>query len=387
MECCNDKSVTTGDNILKCSVCRGKHHTACLNLVPKQVAALGNKYRASWKCPSCCNVTRRGGSNLNTPVRSYTELPACDHSMDMSCDNLDQMAFGSSPSVNNKTQVAEKLLTSVSCNDFASFTQNLRATLSEWRADMNRDMLLLRDDIQSTLAEVRNEMQTLRSEQILIKQRVTDLRDDVIVLQTSSQSQSTEYEILKKRVDELNSRPAADVSELISGLETKIDLLAQQARQCNVEICNLPEKRNENLPAIIEAIGTALKSPISLSSIVSVHRVPHAHQQNTRPKNVILKLTSRLHRDNLLSAFRKAGSLKTDQIGIAGTPYNIYLNEHLTLAKKQLFRKVRDIAKKRNHKYVWINNGTILVREREGASAFAIRSDNDINKIKTKSAE
>ncbi|KAJ8712816.1 hypothetical protein PYW08_008120 [Mythimna loreyi] len=99
MECCKDRSIMTGENILKCSVCKRKYHAECLNLTPRQVAALTNKHRASWKCPSCSNVTRRGGSNLNTPVRSCTELPASDHSMDMSCDNLDPMALCLSPNI------------------------------------------------------------------------------------------------------------------------------------------------------------------------------------------------------------------------------------------------------------------------------------------------
>lgn len=129
MECCNDASVRTGDNSLKCFVCRGKHHTECLNLTPNQVVALSNEYRASWKCPSCCNVTSRGRTNLNTPVRSYTELPVCDHSMDMSCDILDHVSLSLSAGVDNETQAAEKQLTSISSNDYASFTQGLQVTL------------------------------------------------------------------------------------------------------------------------------------------------------------------------------------------------------------------------------------------------------------------
>lgn len=385
MECCKNTS-TSSTNILQCSVCGGNYHFECLNLTSNQFVALRDEYKATWKCPSCCNVTRRARSNINTPVRSYAEIPADDRSMDMSCDNLDHSHISSSFSTVNRTLITEKSSQPSISADFEAFAINLQATLSQWRSDMNKDILQIRDDIRSTLTGIRKDMQVLRTEQTVLKQQVSTLRDDFMGLQTSSQFQLTEHDTLKKRVDVLSSNTSpAEFESTICSLETKIDVLEQQARQCNVEICNLPERRNENLPSIIEAIGSVLKSPISLNDIVAVHRVPHAHQQSTRPKNIILKFTSRLQRDNLLSAYRKVSSLKTEQIGMSGTSTSIYINEHLTLKRKQLFRRTREAANNHNHKYVWIRNGTILVRERDGETAFAIRGEGDLVKIKKKS--
>lgn len=388
MECCNDASVSS-TNILQCSVCGGKYHYECLGLTSNRFVALKDEYKAAWKCHSCGNVTRRARSNINTPVRSYAELPADDHTMDMSCDNLDHSHLSSSTSLGgNRTLITEKSSQPSISADFEAFTINLQTTLSQWRSDMNKDILQIRDDIRSTLTGIRKDMQVLRTEQTLLKQQVSTLRDDINDLQTGSQNQTAEHETLKKRVDDLScNTSSAEFESTICSLETKIDVLEQQARQCNVEICNLPERRNEHLPSIIEAIGNVLKSPISLNHIVAVHRVPHAHQQSTRPKNIILKFTSRLQRDNLLSAYRKANSLKTEQIGMSGASTSIYINEHLTLKRKQLFRRTREVANNHNHKYVWIRNGTILVRERDGETAFAIRGEGDLNKIKKKTTD
>ena len=88
----------------------------------------------------------------------------------------------------------------------------------------------------------------------------------------------------------------------------------------------------------------------------------------------------------LLAAFRKAKNFKSDQLGIAGAPTTIYLNEHLTLKKKHLFRRVRDAAALHQYKYVWIRNATILVRERDGDTAFAIHTDDDTCQIKSGSS-
>lgn len=252
---------------------------------------------------------------------------------------------------------------------------------------MNKDLTQIRDDIKSTMTNIQKEINSLRGEQSLLKQHVHDLRNDVASLQATTQDLKQLYDILEKRTSELDGTKPADVELTVNALETKIDTLEQQARQCNVEIGNLPERRNENLPGLIEAIGLALNCPVTQQNIVAVHRVPHAHQQSTRPKNVIVRFTSCIHRDNLLSAFRKASSLKTEQIGLTGTSSSIYLNEHLTLKKKQLFRKARDVAKSHHYKYVWIRNATILVREREGEPSFAIRGERDLDKIRSKSVE
>lgn len=165
--------------------------------------------------------------------------------------------------------------------------------------------------------------------------------------------------------------------------KAKIESMEQNSRMCNIEICNLPDKRNENLITIIESIGNVLKYPVSQNDIISIHRVPHAQQHDTKPKNIIVKFRSRILRDNLLSAYRKAKRLKSDQLGFSGAAVNIYLNEHLTLKNKALFRKCREITVKRGFKYVWIRNATILVREQDGYSAFAIRCEEDLAKIVT----
>lgn len=187
-----------------------------------------------------------------------------------------------------------------------------------------------------------------------------------------------EHKECEKRINDMINNSGG---QTITKLEAKIDSMEQQARLCNVEVCNLPEKRNENLLAIIEAIGNAVKFPLSQNDIVAIHRVPHAHQNDKKPKNIIVKLKSLVIRDNLLSAYRKSKGIKTDQIGISGALTSIYLNEHLTLKNKTLFREARKLANEYGFKYVWVRNATILVRKQDGTSAFAIRSDVDLGKI------
>lgn len=387
------KEIILNDHYLQCSLCNHRHHCECLNITVHQFSRLSNAQKAAWKCPSCSNVTNRKKSNINTPVRE-TQLPIYRESLDMSYENSQQHIAETDPSFltpprrilpssstsNNATQ---NLVTQ---NDLRKFADDLKSSLDSWRLSMESAMSDIRDDIKNTLSNIQKDLSNLRTEQTNLKQEVAGLSNDVSELKIATQFQAGESEDLKKQFTQIHSKlqAADDYNSSLSTLESKMDTLEQQARQCNLEINNVPEKRNENLLLIMESIGQCIKYPISQSDLVSIHRVPHASKDSNRPKNIIAKFNSKSTRDNILSAYRKCKELKTDRVGISGAPSRIYMSEHLTLKRKHLFRLCREAARKHNFKYVWIKNATILVREFDSAPAIAIRSADEIEKIMCK---
>ncbi|KAL0829683.1 hypothetical protein ABMA28_003188 [Loxostege sticticalis] len=159
--------------------------------------------------------------------------------------------------------------------------------------------------------------------------------------------------------------------------------MEQQARQLNIEIANVPEHKGENLTSLLGKIGTFIKHPINSADILSVHRVPHMDSKNPHPKNIVVKLSSKILRDNIITAARATKVIISDKLMISGTPRTIYLSEHLTPNNKLLLRFCREAAKKHNYKFVWIKNGTVLVRQTDSSPIFAVRSEHDVNKIKS----
>lgn len=167
----------------------------------------------------------------------------------------------------------------------------------------------------------------------------------------------------------------------ITELENKIDTMEQKARQCNAEINNLPERRGENVIALILNMGVAVKQPITQQDIVAAHRVPHASSNVSRPKNIVVQFTNKIIRDNFIAAVRIAKGVTSDQLNISGTPQRLYVNEHLTLKNKKLFREARVTAKENEFRYVWIKHGTVLARANDTSAVFAIKSCDDLQKI------
>ncbi|KAL4720633.1 hypothetical protein ACJJTC_003992 [Scirpophaga incertulas] len=273
-----------------------------------------------------------------------------------------------------------------------SFSIKINNIITELRSELtsiNNTIKTELANLATATAEIKSEINELRSEYSGLRGNINDLNNKYRTLEEelSSIKDSYEYQCndqadLKKRLDILNTHTITDLPVKVTDLQDKIDSMEQHARQNNIEIGNIPEKRGENLLAIIESIGNTIKCQLHQNNILSIHRVPHARKdENSRPKNIIVKLCSRILRDNVLSAFRITKGLKTDQLGLSGTPRNVYMNEHLTLRNKQLFRSSHEAAKKHLFKYVWIKNGTVLARMSDTSPILAIRCNKDLCKI------
>ncbi|KAL4721536.1 hypothetical protein ACJJTC_001072 [Scirpophaga incertulas] len=264
-------------------------------------------------------------------------------------------------------------------SSIASFQQKLEKQLDLWKGQLD-----------TTITEtIKKSMHTIVEQEI--EKISTSMKDVFKEFSARLDSFDNSLVYIMERQDSFDSRLKeiegkfqgnCDVSDQISALQNKIDIMEQQARSYNIEIANLPERRNENLLSIVEKIGCVIKHPVHTSDIVSVHRVPHFDNRNTRPKNIIARFTTKIIRNNFLVAARATKGLKSDQLSVSGTVQNVYINEHLTVKNKQLFRMSREQAAKNNFKYVWIKHGTVLVRQTDSSAIFAVRNKQDVKKIR-----
>lgn len=251
-------------------------------------------------------------------------------------------------------------------------------------AAINDNITSIRADLETYIKESKKEMASLRSENAAIKDTVSKLSEEVAEVKISAQLISDQYDDFQEQLNNINKRNSSAIPDAVKALELKIDSLEQQGRQCNLEISNVPERRGEILPALLEDIGKRIDHNISRDDITSIHRVPHA-TSSERPKNIIATVKTRTLRDNIISACRLKKGFTSKDLGIAGIPHTIYVNQHLTLQKKQLLRETREAAKKFSYKFVWVKHATILVKYSETSPTIAIKCKNDIKNIKNAS--
>lgn len=250
-----------------------------------------------------------------------------------------------------------------------------------FRRVANLDIQDLRNDFQTFQSRIMSMLESWFTKQ---DEKFNEIKASIQFMHENFEELKRKTEDVAKRLNALETKQSIASKKLIclDELEVKMDTIEQQARMTNIEISNMPERRGENLLMLMENIASMVNVPMSKQDIVSIHRVPHATTDNTRPKNVIVKFGSRLLRDNMLSAIRLKKDIDSVKLGISGPKHNIYANEHLTLKNKSLFRETREAARKCGYRFVWVKHGTILVRAKETSPVFAVRSKADLSKIK-----
>ncbi|XP_059059109.1 uncharacterized protein LOC131852462 [Achroia grisella] len=236
--------------------------------------------------------------------------------------------------------------------------------------------------ISATLSDINTSLLRVKTNNNNLEDSVSNftarLSDIVNSLNTMYQRQDS----LEQRLNavEVNNKSLNQSSDLIKALETKINYMEQQGRDCNIEMSNVPENRNENLMLIATTLGTVINQKIEQSDIVFIHRVPHASRDDTRPMNIIVKFASKFLRDSVLVACRRK-RINTELLSVTGPVQYIYVNEHLTVNNKLLFRECRQKAKDHNYKYVWVKKGVVLVRKTDHSRVLAVRTMHDIANI------
>lgn len=101
--------------------------------------------------------------------------------------------------------------------------------------------------------------------------------------------------------------------------------------------------------------------------IESVHRLK-AREGKIPP--IIVRFRDRSERDRWVN---KRSALKSERI---------FINENLTKLQRWLFWNAKECAKEKGYKYVWMSNGKILVRRKDGAAVIRIEDESDLNHIR-----
>lgn len=143
-----------------------------------------------------------------------------------------------------------------------------------------------------------------------------------------------------------------------------------------MEIIGLPRTADENLKATVGKMATCLGIEMSDGDIDVAHRVPS--RDKDKP-NVVVRFATRTYRDKFLTAARKT-RLNTSHLSLEHND-PIYVNEHLCLENKILFRKARQVKAEKKWKFAWVSQGRILMRKAENSAVEHIQSEDDLAKI------
>lgn len=331
------------DNYTLCPKCKKAYHHLCL-FAGKNKPKL-TKVDKDWLCPRCRESTPKASKNDNTPFRSAQNITLRPTKK----PTLSQPSKNDSPVTREEMrEIMEEILLKHMEDFKKQFCGELLSVKEEIRS-INKAMDYMGDQVEDMLKKYKENNELIKN------------------------LQKHEYEM------QLN----------ITNLTARINLLEQNARCKNIEIQCVPEKKTENLVGIVKELSKVVGLDLKDENIVHVTRTAKLNPEVKRPRSIIVELNNTRVRDSFLAAvskFNKPKSpndkLNSSHVGFTGPTSAIYVMEHLSPANKSLHATVRQAAKEKGYKYVWVRGGRIFMRKNDDSAYIYIKDNNVLANLK-----
>lgn len=150
----------------------------------------------------------------------------------------------------------------------------------------------------------------------------------------------------------------------------------------------VPEILNENIyESVLKVCNIGLKLNVQKNDIKKCFRVK-SKQHNSNPNDtkrnkskVVVIFDRKSNKDLILKNWRESKNLLAKNCGFDESN-KVYIQETLSMYKKTLLFKTKELKNNGSVKYVWVRDGSIMVRKEEGGVIVHINTIFDLDKIK-----
>ncbi|XP_045450597.1 uncharacterized protein LOC123659425 [Melitaea cinxia] len=242
------------------------------------------------------------------------------------------------------------------------------------------------------------EPSSLSEEIKLLRSEINSLRQDIMsVISSTNTELQNRLEVIEGRLSKLenqhpleNPTQSVDINKTIERLQIRLNESEQENLLNDVEITCVYEEQGENAThtamALIKKIGITIEERDIVSAQRTGVRQQHPGSRESegetsysRPRPLVVRLTRRYLRDEIIRAARVLRGADTD--GVTTKPSRFYVNERLSRENRKIFYLARQMGSKENWRYVWTRGGRVYVRREQGSRAHAIRTESDLPKI------
>ena len=188
-----------------------------------------------------------------------------------------------------------------------------------------------------------------------------------------------EVKVFKLENERLNVQ-MKEMKKEISSSSLQLDYIERNLKSKNVEIIGVPILKNENVVDVAVKVMKKVDPQLCEEDIESARRLVKKDKKNEVTKSSILVRFKNINKKNYVYTNRK-NLVKANFSSVDPNIKNVYINENLTPKNKQLFYLANCYRKTNNWKFLWTTNGTVYLREKEGADAVIIRNVSDLDNL------
>lgn len=344
---------------LRCNICDGHFDLTCANVSEKRFYnTMTPEHKLKWRCVTCM-------SKEYVPRSDST--PATPASSELNYVNQRRGASINSPVSLNIS--AEKTTTSVSL-------EMIVAELGQFRSEFVKEMQASREQLKK-------------------------LNDSFSKLVARVESCESRLDSITCRIESIEHRIEGEgvtgyaqnvtLMDTVQELKAELNQRDQDVLLNHIEISCIPECNSENLEHVAITLATKLGVNLTEKDIVHATRVGRALESAEvvgvgpmrRPRSIVVSLTRRALRDQLLKAARVRRGATTEGTGLPGPARRFYINERLTQVNRLLFRRARELAEQHRWRFVWTRDGRIYARQHAGKDAprHRIRMEADLDRV------
>ncbi|CAH1635607.1 unnamed protein product [Spodoptera littoralis] len=317
---CN-KGITSRSPGLECQSCAKTVHAskACSGLTAKQLSALRNADGLDWICEEC---------NRNSPNRKSSFFV---------------------PEEEDDEEEVENPSNTVGNIDSEKFLKDIIAELKK---------------------VLKKELQPIEISVGLCSKRVEELTKTVEAQNKHIQELERKYTHLKNEKTHLELE--------VSSLKQHVRSIEQQRLDNVIEVTGVPKTENEDLDGIGSKLAETLN--VDKSHILNIKRL---EGRNERDGNIQLEMKQVEYAQSWVRACKKE-EVRLEQIIPAATvevsKSKIILRRALTKANKSLLWLAQQKLKPA-YKYVWFQDGKVLLRKEDKDKPIVIRCETDIIRL------
>ncbi|XP_048004485.1 uncharacterized protein LOC125240576 [Leguminivora glycinivorella] len=391
------------EELLTCPSCHGKYHYACLGIPTEYFNQIVQNANSGWQCHSCNNVSRRRRGD-NTPVRKHFErsppagplevsqtvsdadMSICDEPRQWeseNCNTINQSDLDTTVPENAKnaqelsldviSRLLDTKLMSVK-NEFRNIDSKLSKTRDEIFSRINKE-------ITTAVEQIKIEFTATTD---YIGEQIKDIQADLAtannrmkILELENSRLSAEVVALKK--NSTNQPNNLELKNVIEQMHLELNERDQELILNDLEITGVPERPGESTLHIVKTISTSIGITLDDSEVVSVERVgpprtTNANSTRQNPRPLVLRLTRKTLRDNLLRSARVKRGLDTSSLGlIEHSTSRVYINERLTKTNRKLFWLARQAGSTAGWRTDGKDSRTVRIRsEKEIGRVFGV---------------
>ena len=248
----------------------------------------------------------------------------------------------------------------------------IRKEMDERNQNLLREMKMMQKEIAQMKVEMTDQQKSISF--------ISDSYDDIKKQNEGIKKEMLELKKINVQLSTENSKFKQDVSkerderaEQQERLELLINPIELERRARNLELCGCPEVENDDCMAnVMQLLEQVVPDRIELKDAFRIGKMREGQEKN-RP--ILIQFQTKSLRDKV---YKNRANLKKFADG--GNP-RFFINENLPPNLKTLLGKANSLRKQKQYKFLWTNNGVILVKKDENSNTIPIKKMSDLDNI------